>query len=326
MSTPASPISIKVGYHAGFLDSQRPDSSLADEVRVAMSTRPRALPPAIAFDAVGHALYARVTALPQHTLARAESELVRTHGREIMEEAGWPGEIVDLNAGTTVQARSLLREIRRYVAVEPCRAVLDDAVDGLEAAFPHVEIKGIVGEPSFGIAAAGRDLGARLVLLLGSYVGRFDPTMARLELARIRGHFEPEDRLLVGMDLAKDAYGADAYDDSTDVYPAFVRNALRRTNREVGTDFRSADWRLVVDPQPDEGRVEIRFEACSEVVVTGGRAGGGWDFTMGEPLVIERAYKPSEGQMAAIAIGAGFRLVQSWIDSPGGYGIFLLAP
>lgn len=290
-----------------------------------MAVRPRGLPPRMARDAVGHALYARVTSLPRFTSARAEAELVRIHRREILERSGSPREIVDLWAGTAVQPRPLLDGVSRFVAVEPCRPVLGDAIDGLTAAFPQLDVRGVVGDAAFGLSTTPHDLGPRLVLLLESALGSLDPTAARLELVRIRTLLESGDRLLIGLDLAKDDLSlGDGYDDATGVYAAYVRNALRRANREIGTDFRSADWSLVVDPQPERSLVEIRFEARVALAVEGGLSGGGWDFMPGDSLIVERAYKPTEGQVAALAIGAGFRVEDAWTDGPQGFGLFLL--
>ena len=292
-----------------------------------MAEHPRALPPGMALDAVGHALYARVTALPGFGLARAESELLRTQGRNVLARAGGPREIVDLEAGTATQPRSLLDSVERYVAVDRCRPVLDDAVGGLAAAFPKLEVRGIVGDPAFGLAAATRDCGPRLALLLGSALGRLDPTGARLELARLRSAMTPDDRLLVGMDLVKDERRMrDTYDDPSDVYAAFARNALRRANREIGTDFRTSDWSATVEVQPNRGRVEIRLEARRDLTVEGGRTGERWRFARGESIIVEHAYKPSEGQLAAIALGAGFRVEEVWNDVLHGYALFMLAP
>ncbi len=292
-----------------------------------MAERPRALPPGMALDAVGHALYARVTALPGFGLARAESELLRTQGRQVLARAGGPREIVDLEAGTAVQPRSLLNAVDRYVAVDRCRPVLDDAVGGLAAAFPKLEVRAIVGDPAFGLAAATRERGPRLALLLGSALGRLDPTKARLELAHVRAAMAADDRLLVGMDLAKDERRLrETYDDPSDVYAAYARNALRRANREVGTDFRPADWSATVEVQPDKSRVEIRLEARRDLIVEGGRTGERWTFAAGESIVVEHAYKPSEGQLAALALGAGFRVEEVWNDPLHGYALFMLAP
>ena len=292
-----------------------------------MTGRPRALPAAMALDAVGHALYARVTGLKDFTMARAELDIIQTHRREILALAGGPREIVDLRAGSATQPRPLLSEVDRYVAIETCRAVLDDAIDGLAAAFPHLVLRGIVGEPRPGLVGAPLESTNRLVLLLEGALGRYDATMARIELTRIRSLMEPSDRLLIGMDLAKDDVClGDGYQDSCDVFGAYMRNAMRRTNREIGTDFRSSDWLLVVEPQSSQGRVEIRFEARCPVTVNGGRTGERWTFERGETLIVEHAYKHSEGQVAAMAVGAGFGVSKVWRDCAQGYALFLLAP
>lgn len=316
-----------MSFHAGYLEIRRPETFLVDQVRQSMASLPRALPPAFALDAVGHALYARVTSLPCYTQACAEANLIQTHRRDLLAKAGSPKEIVDLNAGTATQSRGLLHDVERYVAIESCRAVLDDAVDGLGAAFPHLEVNGIVGDPAFGLAYAPTPRDPRLLLMLNSALGKLDPTEARLELARIRGLMEPEDRLLVGVDLHKDdSRLADSYQDIGDVQGAYFRNALRRANREVGTDFRSTDWNLAIEAQADSGRVEIRFEARDRLTVDGGRSGTSWQFEKDEPLVVEHAYKPTEGQVAAIAVGAGYTVEQVWRDGAEGFALFLLAP
>lgn len=314
-------------YRTGFSDLGRTESHLVDEVRQSMADRPRALPPGMALDAAGHALFARVTSLPSFALARAESELLRTQKHHVLSSAGAPREIVDLQAGTATQPRPLLDNVERYVAVDRCRPVLDDAVGCLATAFPKLEVRAIVGDPAFGLAVAAHDRGPRLALLLGSALGRLDPTAARLELSRVRAAMEPEDRLLVGMDMVKDERRMrETYDDANDVYAAFARNALRRANREVGTDFRSTDWAVTVEVQPERGRVEIRLEARRDLKVDGGRTGAGWSFAAGEAIVVEHAYKPSEGQLAATAIGAGFRVEEVWKDEAHAYALFLLAP
>lgn len=300
---------------------------MIDEVRDTMSDRPRALPPEMAFDAVGHALFARVTASPSFSLARDEATLLRTYRNEILDRAGRPGEIVDLDAGDGTRARPVLDGAGSFVAVETCRAVLDDGVEGLAAAFPSLKVRGIVGNALFGLGSSTPSKEPRLVLLLGSGLARLEPTAARIELVKLRQAMQPQDTLLLGFDLAKGECAMQAaYDDEAGFYAAFSRNALRRANREVGTDFRVDEWRYVAEPQPHRGRVEIRFEARRAIAVSGGRTGMGWDFMPGEPLIVEHAHKPTEGQVAALVLSAGFTLEESWKDDPKGYGLFLLRP
>jgi L-histidine N-alpha-methyltransferase len=291
-----------------------------------MAGMPPAFPPGMALDAAGHALYARVTALPSFTLVRAESELLRTGGREMLAAAGNPSEIVDLSATTVSQPASLLANAARYVVVDLSLSVLHDVLGAATANFPAMESRGIVGEPVFGLEASERSGGRRMILLLGSLIGRYDPAEARLQLAQIRRSMLPGDTLLMGVDTLKEERRLhDAYDDPTGVFGAYVRNSMRRANREVGTDFQSADWQTVVDVQSTRGCVEIRLEARRALSVSAGRIGGHWSFLPGESIVAERNYKPSEGQAAATALAAGFSIAGAWTDCGLGYAVFLLS-
>lgn len=292
-----------------------------------MAAVPPAFPPGMALDAAGHALYARVTALPSFTLVRAESELLRTKGREILAAAGNPAEIVDLSATTVSQPASLLANAARYIVVDLSLSVLHDVLGAATANFPAMESRGIVGEPVFGLEAAERGVGRRMILLLGSMIGRHEPADARLQLTQIRKSMVAGDTFLLGVDLYKEERRLqDAYDDPTGIFAAYIRNGLRRANREVGTDFQSADWQTVVDVQSTRGCVEIRLEARRALTVSAGRIGGSWSFLPGESIIAERAYKPSEGQAAATALAAGFGILGAWTDCGLGYALFLLAP
>ena len=307
--------------------SEPPDSGILEELRQSMAGKPRALPAGAALDAAGHALFARVTALPEYTLSRAETDLLRSRRDEILQAAAHPREIVDLEAGSSVRARPLLEGAEGYVAIERCRPVLHDTINSLAAALPRLRTRGVVGEAVSGVASVPRGEGPRLILLLGGALGRYDAAGARLLLWRIRAEMSPRDRLLVGVDLDKEPRRLlDAYRDPAGVVSAYLRNAFRRVNREVGTDFRPGDWDERVEVQSQQGRVEIRYEARKDLVVFGGRTGGDWAFGSGEPLVVEHAYKPSEAQVAAIALGGGFGIAGVWTDPAQGYGLFMLGP
>lgn len=292
-----------------------------------MAGAPPAFPLGMALDAAGHALYARVTALPSFTIVRAESELLRTCGRDIMASAGNPSEIVDLSATTVTQPASLLANAARYIVVDLSPSVLHDVLGVAEANFPNMESRGIVGEAAFGLESTPRGPGNRMILMLGGGIGRYEPTDARIQLSRMRKAMGAGDTLLLGVDLAKDERRLrDAYDDPSEIFSTYLRNSFRRANREVGTDFHSPDWQTVVDVQSTRGCVEIRFEARRAVHVDAGLAGGDWSFLPGEGIVAERAYKPTEGQAAATVLAAGFGIAGAWTDCGLGYALFLLTP
>ena len=76
-------------------------------------------------------------------------------------------------------------------------------------------------------AAAERDGGPMLVLLLGSNIGNFDAPAADDFLGAIRAALAPDDALLLGADLVKSERALlSAYDDPLGVTAAFNRNLL----------------------------------------------------------------------------------------------------
>jgi L-histidine N-alpha-methyltransferase len=75
-------------------------------------------------------------------------------------------------------------------------------------------------------------------LWLGSSIGNLGRDEAARFLSELRSDLGPEDRLLVGIDLRKDAETLErAYDDSEGVTARFNLNLLDRINRELGGSF-----------------------------------------------------------------------------------------
>ena len=78
----------------------------------------------------------------------------------------------------------------------------------------------------------------RLILWLGWNVGNFGRADAVHFLQRLRSAMRPGDRLLIGIDLRKDAnLLVAAYDDAAGVTAAFNRNVLSRINRDLDGRF-----------------------------------------------------------------------------------------
>lgn len=297
------------------------------EVRQAMASTHRTVPEGFLYDAPGLALLERVGSLPSYGMARAEATLLAASRCAIWNAAGCPVDMVEFDAGTAVRSRPIIDLADRYAVADRCRPVLIDTVAGLEKAFPRVAFQAFHA----GRLTAAKDLpetdAARLYLWLGSAVARLAPTDARLALAGIRAQMKVEDRLLVTADLAKHPDDLRrAYRDDQGFHAPLVRNALRRLNREIQTSFEIANWIPEIEVQEDRGRVELRLRSSEATEVSGGRTGDVWRFEADEPIVVEHAYKQTEGQVAALFLSAGFRTVERWIEPTWDFGAFLVAP
>ncbi len=112
------------------------------------------------------------------------------------------------------------------------------------------------------------EAGARLFFYPGSSIGNFSPDEALRFLRQVRTAGGDDARLVIGVDLVKDAPLLDAaYDDALGVTAAFNRNLLNHVNRLAGTDFDVRDWRHVAFFNSAASRIEMHLEARREVQV-----------------------------------------------------------
>ena len=81
------------------LDADELARTLRADVTAGLTASPKSLPPKYFYDAVGSALFERITRLPEYYLTRAEHALLDAHARGILREAR-PEEIIELGAGS----------------------------------------------------------------------------------------------------------------------------------------------------------------------------------------------------------------------------------
>ena len=212
------------------------------ELRAGLMSRPRTLPSKYFYDALGSALFERITALPEYYLTRAEDALLRARSREIAASTE-AQELVELGAGAATKTRRLLDALleqgtlQRYVPVDVDRTMIARVERDLAALYPGLRVEGVVAD-FIAERLSMPGLGWRLVALLGSTLGNFAGSQATQLLAGLRPVMGPNGRLLLGVDLVKDeATLHAAYNDAAGVTAAFNRNLLRVVNRRFGADF-----------------------------------------------------------------------------------------
>src|SRR5580698_2625794 len=81
--------------------------SFALSVAAGLDGRPRRLDARYLYDAVGSALFDRITEQPEYYLTRAEDRLLQAHAAQIREAAG-PGMLVELGSGASLKTQRLL--------------------------------------------------------------------------------------------------------------------------------------------------------------------------------------------------------------------------
>jgi dimethylhistidine N-methyltransferase len=306
---------------------------------------PKQLQSKYLYDALGSRLFEAICRLPWYAITRSETRLLETHAHEIVARvcpstllrAGRMPTIVELGCGSG-EKLVILAEALQNAGARARVHLIDISSQALELSertlgrLRHISVVGHRETYEVGLrdAAAERDGGPMLVLLLGSNIGNFDAPAADDFLGAIRAALAPGDALLLGADLVKSERALQlAYDDPLGVTAAFNRNLLVRINSELGGTFDLDAFAHVAVWNPREQRVEMHLESRRRQTVSVGGSGSGpgaWTVTFaeGERIWTESSYKYEPEQIRDMGIRAGFTTEAQWIDDSARFALTLL--
>ncbi|MEO9188616.1 MAG: L-histidine N(alpha)-methyltransferase [Acetobacteraceae bacterium] len=309
--------------------AERIDPDLASVALQGLSGRPKTLPAKLFYDDEGCRLFYRITELPEYYLTRTELALLSEIAPQFV---GPTAALIEYGASDEAKASALLDQIdarerpafAAYVPIDVAETALLAMTARLALARPHLKVWPVVGDflRPVALPAALGDL-ARLGFFPGSTIGNLDPAQARLFLAQARRTLGARARMLVGVDLRKDAaLVLPAYDDAAGVTAAFNLNILARLNREAGADFDLDGFAHRAVWNAEESRIEMHL--VSRRAQTAGIDGCTIRFAAGETIHTENSYKHTPEAFRAIAEAAGWRAERMWTDPARLFSIHLL--
>jgi dimethylhistidine N-methyltransferase len=314
--------------------SRRPETLPAegDEFAVAVLeglSRPhKSLPCRFFYDARGSELFEEITRLPEYYPTRTETAILDVHAGEMAEGVPAGGILVEFGSGSSRKTEILLRQLPRlgaYVCVDVSASALGAARERLAARFATLDVRPIVHDFSLPVTFPA-DLARRpkTGFFPGSTIGNLTPAEAAHLLGVFGADLAPGGRLIVGVDLKKDARQLVlAYNDSRGVTAAFNLNLLTRINRELGGTFDLDAFEHEAVYNPREGRIEMYLESRGEqeVLVRGRRI----RFRARERIHTENSYKYSIGQFQDLARSAGWQPQRVWTDRGNLFSVHELA-
>jgi len=297
---------------AEFLES----ADLAEIVRE-LSRPQKRLPTRLLYDEQGSRLFERICETRDYYVTRTELDILRRNLRDIAGFAGAGAGVIEPGAGCGCKTRELLSalEAPRWYApmdIDPsvlrrCRAAMRQALPQL----PLVPVCADFTQPwcHARLPAAGR----RLLFFPGSTIGNFEPAQAQRLLRRFRDATGAGGRLVLGVDLRKNAATLRrAYDDGEGITARFNLNLLARLNREHGADFDTAAFEHLAAYDKALHRIEMHLRSRRDQWV---RIGGyRLRFAAGETIHTESSHKYLPGEMAALAAAAGWQARKLWMD------------
>ena len=313
-------------------DTTLTDAFLADAVRD-LQRRPKQLQARYLYDALGSSLFDAICRLPWYRITRAEAGLLRRYAREMTAAVpGWDDDpaLVELGCGNGEKIEAVIAALPK----SPLRVhLIDISADALRATearlagFRHVSVKAHEAPYETGLEQLRPLLGDRtgtLVMFLGSNIGNFDRPGAERLLESIRQSLGTGAALLLGADLVKpEPELILAYDDPLGVTAAFNKNLLVRINRELGGDFDLGAFAHRALWNGDEQRIEMHLVSLKPQEVRLSAAGVRLRFEAGETIWTESSYKYTDAAIAALGRGAGFCVIDQWIDRDAAFALTL---
>ena len=247
--------------------------------------------------------------------------------------AGWspvqPPCLLELGSGSAVKTQRLIAAALQtygtlhYIPIDVSATFLEESAQTLVRRFPALSVTGYVADyqTALPVAAAQID-GPKLVVFLGSSLGNYSPEEAVALLGQVARIMRPEDRLLLGTDLAKDRATLEAaYDDAQGVTAQFNVNLLRRINRELGADFDLDQFRHRAVYRPELGRVEMHLIARSDQVVRIPAADLTVRLEAGESIHTESSHKYTRDVLRHLAERSGLIEEAFWVDRDGRFRV-----
>jgi dimethylhistidine N-methyltransferase len=305
----------------------------ADAVQFYLTQAPRQLPSEYLYDALGSALFEAICHLPWYRITRAERELLRARGAEILARVEPMSTVIELGPGSGDKLATLLGARTRGARTITAHLVDVSATALALAARTVGEIDGVVVSPhratyeagALEASAARPHTGRTLMLFLGSNIGNFDPPGADAFLFTLRTALAAGDALLIGADLVKPRRDLLlAYDDPLGVTAAFNRNLLVRLNRELEADFDVDAFAHRAVWSERRSRVEMHLVAKSRQRVRIPPASVDMTLEAGEFIWTESSYKYTRDGIVSMLERAGFAVVEQWLDEEARFALTLV--
>ena len=295
----------------------------AAEVLKGLSAADKNLPCRFFYDAVGSELFEDITRTKDYYPTRTETAILRAHASDLM--AGAAGAVlVEFGSGSSTKTELLLdhaRDLCAYIPIDVSPTALEGAVRRLGERFPLLPVKPVVADFTTSVQLPADCADApRIGFFPGSTIGNFSPSEAQALLRTMAVTLGHGARLILGVDLRKDARRlVAAYNDDEGVTAAFNLNLLARINRELGGAFDLQFFRHEAIWNPVAGRVEMYL--ISERQQTIEVLGQPFQFRAEERIHTENSYKYTLQGLGMTAGAGGWSIRRTFLDADGLFAV-----
>lgn len=301
------------------------DRAFREDVLAGLSQEPKAIPARWLYDDAGSQLFEDITQVPEYYPTRAETSILERRGTDFAKAVGSGRAVVEFGSGSSVKTPLLLRAIepRAYVPLDIAGDFLRDAADQLSAKFPGLPVHPVEADfmKQVELPAEVADH-PKLGFFPGSTIGNMVPRTATDLLRAMRDTLGTGAKLLIGMDLVKDADVLEAaYDDAKGVTAEFNLNLARRINREL-------EGTIPIDALHHEARwndtfARVEMHLVANRDITFEVSGKHFALKAGESIHTENSHKFTERSSSTLLLAGEWTPVDRWTDDDGLFSLIL---
>jgi dimethylhistidine N-methyltransferase len=299
-----------------------------NEVCHGLSQEQKALPCKYLYDERGSDLFDQICETEEYYPTRTELEIMRDNADSIAYQIGKRVMLVEYGSGSSVKTRILLDaldEPASYVPVDISEDHLLRTAEGLQLAYPHIEVLPVVADftKPFDLPTSSCDHSHVALYFPGSTIGNFTPAEAGELLRFMASMLGPQGGLLIGIDLQKDVSVIEAaYNDADGVTADFSLNLLERINSELDGQFDLGNFEHKAVYNDVAHRMEMSIvSTVDQSVNVGDRV---FHFEAGEEILTEYSHKYTVEGFADFAARFGFSLHKQWTDDREYFGVLHL--
>ena len=306
-------------------DESGVDTAFREDVLRGLSQEQKAIPARWLYDDAGSQLFEDITQLPEYYPTRAETEILQEQSSSFAEMIAPGCAVVEFGSGSSVKTPLLLSAIdpAAYVPLDISGDFLRASAQELADKFPQVPIYPVEADfmRHVKLPSAIADL-PKLGFFPGSTIGNMVPRTAVDLLRNMRETLGVGAKLLIGMDLIKDADVLEAaYDDAAGVTAEFNYNLVRRINRELEGNIdvqallHEARW------NDEYARVEMHLVAQKDIAFS--VAGQNFALVKGESIHTENSHKFNRRTSSMVLLAGGWEPQSRWLDEEEQFSLIL---
>lgn len=312
-----------------FYDYKPETGNFIDDVLHGLRQNPKTLPCKYLYDRRGSELFDAICELPEYYPTRTELAILESTIDEMAKGIPGNGSIIEFGSGGNRKIRKLLdrfRQKQKYVPIDISRDHLLASSKELQNDYPALHVIPVCADYTKPLALPDEILDDpnRLVFFPGSTIGNFEPQEARLLLGLLKDAAGQHGKLIIGVDLVKDANILhQAYNDEQGVTANFNKNLLVRINRELDSHFDLDCFQHEARFNEDKSRIEMHLVSLRDQAVR--ICGDEIHFKKGETIFTESSYKYTIEGFARLAKQEGYVVEKTWQDERNWFSMHLLS-